>query len=87
MFFFSGRGGDLQTLLEEDLVPYERDVITFVQQLLQALEYCHDLNLVHLDIKVKICTVKSGVLVFILSLLFYFIDNWGFFKVPSSYLA
>ncbi|XP_045610149.1 uncharacterized protein [Procambarus clarkii] len=44
-------GGDLQTLLDEDMVPYERDVISFTRQLLEGLVYVHDLNLVHLDIK------------------------------------
>ncbi|KAK8391782.1 hypothetical protein O3P69_017426 [Scylla paramamosain] len=44
-------GGDLQTLLDEDLVPYERDVISFTRQLLEGLVKVHDLNLVHLDIK------------------------------------
>ncbi|XP_053637521.2 uncharacterized protein [Cherax quadricarinatus] len=44
-------GGDLQTLLDEDMVPYERDVISFTRQLLEGLVFVHDLNLVHLDIK------------------------------------
>ncbi|CAL4059351.1 unnamed protein product, partial [Meganyctiphanes norvegica] len=44
-------GGDLQTLLDEDLVPYERDVISFTRQLLEGLVGIHDLGIVHLDIK------------------------------------
>ncbi|XP_066940052.1 uncharacterized protein [Macrobrachium rosenbergii] len=44
-------GGDLQTLLDEDRVPYERDVISFTRQLLEGLVFIHDQNIVHLDIK------------------------------------
>nr|XP_045610150.1 cyclin-dependent kinase-like 5 [Procambarus clarkii] len=44
-------GGDLQTLLDEDMVPYERDVISFTRQLLEGLVFIHDRNIVHLDIK------------------------------------
>ncbi|KAK8733594.1 hypothetical protein OTU49_006380 [Cherax quadricarinatus] len=44
-------GGDLQTLLDEDMVPYERDVISFTRQLLEGLVFVHDRNIVHLDIK------------------------------------
>ncbi|KAL7646321.1 UNVERIFIED_CONTAM: hypothetical protein RMT77_003230 [Armadillidium vulgare] len=44
-------GGDLQTLLDEDLVPYERNVICFLRQLLEGLVFIHDKNIVHLDIK------------------------------------
>ncbi|XP_047484962.1 zinc finger CCCH domain-containing protein 13-like [Penaeus chinensis] len=44
-------GGDLQTLLDEDMVPYERDVISFTRQLLEGLVFIHDQNIVHLDIK------------------------------------
>ncbi|XP_066940015.1 uncharacterized protein [Macrobrachium rosenbergii] len=44
-------GGDLQTLLDEDVVPYERDVINFTRQLLEGLVFIHDRNIVHLDIK------------------------------------
>ncbi|XP_071523898.1 uncharacterized protein [Panulirus ornatus] len=44
-------GGDLQTLLDEDMVPYERDVISFTRQLLEGLVFVHDQSLVHLDIK------------------------------------
>ncbi|XP_042235940.1 citron rho-interacting kinase-like [Homarus americanus] len=44
-------GGDLQTLLDQDMVPYERDVISFTRQLLEGLVFIHDRNLVHLDIK------------------------------------
>lgn len=44
-------GGDLQTLLDENLVPYEHDVISFLRQLLEGLVFIHDRSLVHLDIK------------------------------------
>ncbi|KAA0202191.1 hypothetical protein HAZT_HAZT007829 [Hyalella azteca] len=50
-FNFSAPGGDLQTLLDENLVPYERDVINFLRQLLEGLVFIHDRSLVHLDIK------------------------------------
>ncbi|CAL4114236.1 unnamed protein product, partial [Meganyctiphanes norvegica] len=44
-------GGDLQTLLDDDMVPYEHDVLSFTRQLLEGLVMIHDLDIVHLDIK------------------------------------
>uniref|UniRef100_A0A2P2I3F1 Serine/threonine-protein kinase PKH3-like n=1 Tax=Hirondellea gigas TaxID=1518452 RepID=A0A2P2I3F1_9CRUS len=44
-------GGDLQTLLDENVVPYERDVVSFLRQLLDGLVFIHDRRIVHLDIK------------------------------------
>ncbi|XP_076065454.1 uncharacterized protein LOC143039386 [Oratosquilla oratoria] len=51
LIFEYAAGGDLQTLLDEDLVPYERDVIGFLRQLLEGLVFLHDHGIVHLDIK------------------------------------
>jgi len=47
---FAG-GGDLQSVLDEEIVPYEETVADFLKQLLRGLLFIHDSNLVHLDIK------------------------------------
>lgn len=52
-FFFSAPGGDLQTLIDGDLVPLEGDVVHFVRQLVEGLVYLHERNIAHLDIKVS----------------------------------
>ena len=52
-FFFSAPGGDLQTLIDSDLVPLEGDVVHFVRQLVEGLVYLHERNIAHLDIKVS----------------------------------
>ncbi|XP_012540585.1 probable serine/threonine-protein kinase HSL1 [Monomorium pharaonis] len=44
-------GGDLQTLIDSDLVPLEGDVVHFVRQLVEGLVYLHERNIAHLDIK------------------------------------
>ncbi|XP_011155539.2 probable serine/threonine-protein kinase DDB_G0278901 isoform X1 [Solenopsis invicta] len=44
-------GGDLQTLIDGDLVPLEGDVVHFVRQLVEGLAYLHERNIAHLDIK------------------------------------
>ncbi|CAL7950762.1 unnamed protein product [Xylocopa violacea] len=44
-------GGDLQTLIDGDLVPLEGDVVHFVRQLVEGLVYLHERNIAHLDIK------------------------------------
>lgn len=44
-------GGDLQSLMDEDMVPFEHDVVSFTRQLLEGLVLIHDLDIVHLDIK------------------------------------
>ncbi|XP_034937556.1 probable serine/threonine-protein kinase MARK-A [Chelonus insularis] len=44
-------GGDLQTLIDGDLVPLESDVVHFIKQLVEGLAYLHDRNIAHLDIK------------------------------------
>ncbi|XP_020293970.1 probable serine/threonine-protein kinase DDB_G0278901 isoform X2 [Pseudomyrmex gracilis] len=50
-FFSSAPGGDLQTLIDGDLVPLEGDVVHFVRQLVEGLAYLHERNIAHLDIK------------------------------------
>ncbi|CAB0028874.1 unnamed protein product, partial [Trichogramma brassicae] len=45
-------GGDMQTLIDGDLVPLEGDVVHFVRQLVEGLAYLHERNIAHLDIKV-----------------------------------
>lgn len=44
-------GGDFQSVLDEDMVPFEEDVQGFLRQILEALEFIHDRNIAHLDIK------------------------------------
>ena len=50
---FSAPGGDLQTLMDDDMVPYERDAVKFVRQVLEGLLFLHDRNIAHLDIKLQ----------------------------------
>lgn len=50
---YSAPGGDLQTLIDGDLVPLEGDVVHFVRQLVEGLAYLHERNIAHLDIKVS----------------------------------
>lgn len=52
--FDSAPGGDLQTLIDGDLVPLEGDVVHFVRQLVEGLAYLHERNIAHLDIKVSV---------------------------------
>jgi len=51
-FYFSAPGGDFQTVLDEDMVPFEQDVQGFLRQILDALVFIHERNIAHLDIKV-----------------------------------
>jgi len=44
-------GGDFQSVLDDDMVPFEQDVEGFIVQLLEALSYIHQRNIAHLDIK------------------------------------
>lgn len=48
----SAPGGDLQTLMDDDMVPYERDAVKFVRQVLEGLLFLHERSMAHLDIKV-----------------------------------
>nr|CAD7424083.1 unnamed protein product [Timema monikensis] len=45
-------GGDLQTIIDDNLVPFESDVVKFVRQLVEGLVYLHERKIAHLDIKV-----------------------------------
>ena len=49
---YSAPGGDLQTIIDDNLVPFEADVVKFVRQLVEGLAYLHDRKIAHLDIKV-----------------------------------
>ena len=51
-YFDSAPGGDLQTIIDENLVPFEADVVKFVRQLVEGLAYLHERKIAHLDIKV-----------------------------------
>merc|ERR1719228_2555352 len=44
-------GGDFQSVLDDDMVPFEQDVQGFMLQLLEAVSYIHGRNIAHLDIK------------------------------------
>ncbi|PNF25899.1 Serine/threonine-protein kinase 17B, partial [Cryptotermes secundus] len=44
-------GGDLQTIIDDNLVPFEADVVKFVRQLVEGLVYLHERKVAHLDIK------------------------------------
>ena len=63
---FSAPGGDFQSVLDEDMVPFEEDVQGFLKQILEALEFIHERKIAHLDIKVlmltswKLCTINTG---------------------------
>ena len=53
-WIFSAPGGDFQSVLDEDMVPFEEDVQGFLRQILEALDFIHDRNIAHLDIKVLV---------------------------------
>lgn len=55
----SAPGGDLQTLIDDNIVPYESDVVTFTRQLVEGLAYLHQRKIAHLDIKVGLREGKS----------------------------
>jgi len=44
-------GGDLQSVLDADIVPFETYVVNFLKQVLKALVHMHSRNIAHLDIK------------------------------------
>lgn len=44
-------GGDFQSVLDDDMVPFEQDVQGFLYQLLEALAFIHERKIAHLDIK------------------------------------
>ena len=45
-------GGDFQSVLDDDVVPFEEDVQGYLRQILEALDFIHERNIAHLDIKV-----------------------------------
>ena len=51
-WIFSAPGGDFQSVLDNDMVPFEEDVQGFLRQILEALDFIHERNIAHLDIKV-----------------------------------
>lgn len=44
-------GGDMQTIIDDNLVPYESDVVKFIQHVVEGLAYLHHRKIAHLDIK------------------------------------
>ncbi|XP_071446192.1 uncharacterized protein [Hetaerina americana] len=44
-------GGDLQSIIDDNMVPFESDVVEFVRIVLEGLEYIHKNKIAHLDIK------------------------------------
>ena len=52
-FYFSAPGGDFQRVLDEDQVPFEQDVQRYLRQVAEGLQFMHQLNIAHLDIKVS----------------------------------
>ena len=59
MSLFRAIGGDLQSLIDMDIVLLELDVRIIVEQLLGALEFLHTLQIIHLDIKVHFFSPKG----------------------------
>ena len=56
---FSAPGGDFQSVLDDDMVPFEEHVQGFLRQILEALQFIHDKNIAHLDIKVRTTTTLA----------------------------
>lgn len=50
---FSAPGGDMQTIIDDNLVPFETDVVKFIQHVVEGLAYLHHRKIAHLDIKVS----------------------------------
>ena len=53
LFFCSAPYGDFQSILEDDMVPFEQDVVNFLKQILEALGFIHERNIAHMDLKVR----------------------------------
>lgn len=53
LFFSSAPGGDLQTIIDEELIPFESDVVSYIRQTAEGLDYLHRRKIAHLDIKVN----------------------------------
>ena len=67
IFNLSAPGGDFQRVLDEDQVPFEQDVQRYLRQVAEGLQFMHQLNIAHLDIKVtlqvhrkKIILIENG---------------------------
>lgn len=45
-------GGELQSVLDRDEIPEEKDVIRFLRQVLSGLLFLHQYDIAHLDLKV-----------------------------------
>ena len=58
---FSAPGGDFQSVLDDDMVPFEEHVQGFLRQILEALQFIHDKNIAHLDIKVRTTTTFAKI--------------------------
>lgn len=43
----------MQTVIDDNLVPFESDVVAFIRQCVEGLEYLHQRKIAHLDIKVR----------------------------------
>ena len=54
IFNLSAPGGDFQRVLDEDQVPFEQDVQRYLRQVAEGLQFMHQLNIAHLDIKVTL---------------------------------
>ena len=48
--------------MDDDMVPYERDAVKFVRQVLEGLLFLHEHNIAHLDIKVKLTRWETDTL-------------------------
>ena len=48
------KGGELQTVLDRDEIPEEKQAAKLLKQILEGVEFLHKLNVAHLDIKVNL---------------------------------
>jgi death associated protein kinase, putative len=51
--------GELQRFLDEEESIKEKDVIRLMRQILSAVQFLHNNNIAHLDIKVSLSTIYS----------------------------
>lgn len=51
----------MQTIIDDNLVPYESDVVKFIQHVVEGLAYLHHRKIAHLDIKVfPLCNLHAN---------------------------